>query len=736
ANTAQQRAVRECWQLDALLPEAGAGVSATPAAPLLDTLNRQLAIAREQWDEFCAGTAVALTRFEDAVAAMQAPVAPLERPATQALVEGILGFARWLRRDPLLGSEATAMEIATALLLLEAGLERRPPQAGFSARVEAMLARLQSLQRGEALLAGGSDDVLATASPSQEKALLEQLAREMLASLGQVEQALDDFFRNPARREPLLQLHQPLQQIVGALSVLGETDALALVRDAGVRIASLANTESRAGQPEFEALAHRLSALGFFIEALPRGGAVLQDLLDTPSRSPAEASLATADEAPAELAAEVATEIAPEIAPETPPEISPTVATETTPDAAPASLGAAAEAQAAPATLSETAPPPPDDEEGDLTLIEDLEDLETLAAFEPAPAQPAAPLPAEAMPVAPPPAEAEVDAELLGIFIEEAVEVLATLRTCLQGLRDNPGASDDLVTIRRGFHTLKGSGRMVGLTQLGDTAWAVEQTLNRWLQLDWPVTPALLGFIEHGETVFAAWVERLQRGESGPMDASQLEAEAERLRNASEAPVDSAPAPQPAETPARESDIEAMPLEAPLLEASLPEAPVLLAPIPEAPLPEAELGAAEAFPSARPDEHALPDEPGLAPLSEPLLHPTAPEPVAEPERLEAFEDLEDLEALADLGVPPLPGPEAAEPELPEIPEPEAAPLERPAPVEDEQAHAALDLLVESADFLIDGELGEPSAPVAATSPAAAGDALAPPSAAQAAPVPD
>src|SRR5690606_8081191 len=287
ANTAQQRAVRECWQLDALLPEPGASVSGTPTAPLLDTLTRHLASARERWDDFCAGTAVALTRFEDAVQAMEAPATALERPATQALVAGILGFARWLRRDPLQCSDATAMEGATALLLLEAGLERRPPAPGFSARVDAMVQRLHALQRGETPLAGAADDVLGAAGSAQDKTVLEQLAKEMLSSLGHVEQALDDFFRNPAKREPLLQLHQPLQQIIGALSVLGETDALALVRDAAVSIASLARADSSAGQADFEALAHQLSALGFYIEALPRGGAPLQDLLGLEPQPPA-----------------------------------------------------------------------------------------------------------------------------------------------------------------------------------------------------------------------------------------------------------------------------------------------------------------------------------------------------------------------------------------------------------------------------------------------------------------
>jgi chemosensory pili system protein ChpA (sensor histidine kinase/response regulator) len=692
AHTAQQLAVRECWQLGALLPEAGASVSGTPTAPLLDTLNQHLSSARAHWDDFCSGTAVALARFEDAVDAMEAPAAPLGRPGTQALVAGILGFARWLRRDPLLFSDATAMEVATALLLLEAGLERRPPESDFGARVDAMLQRLQALQRGETPQQDGAEGLLAASNPAQEKTVLEQLAKEMLVSLGHVEQALDDFFRNPAKREPLLQLHQPLQQIIGALSVLGETDALALVRDAAVRIAGLANADSTAGQAEFEALAHQLSALGFYIESLPRGGAPLQDLLAPQSpqsqRSAAPSARQAAETAPAPLPETIA---------------------EPVPDAAPALVPIAPEAETAQAPTVDTEVHAAgldaleaEDEETELTLVEDLEELEGLEAI--------------SEPVTE--TEAEVDAELLGIFIEEAVDVLATLRERREELLATPAGTDALVTIRRGFHTLKGSGRMVGLTQLGDTAWAVEQTLNRWLQLDWPTTPALLALVRSGELVFSTWIECLQAGLPGP-DASQLISEAERLRSANEAPVESAPLPEVIETPVAEAPAETAPAAASPPETAFeaaPEAafegtlePALELPI-EALPPEA--AAVEEAPFADEARSPLPtiDDYSLA-AGLASAESEVPGDLAEFEGLTELDDPAEFEKLAELEEPAdfdaldtlvLEEPAPTSTELPEIPSPEA---ELP---EAEQTPPALDLLIESADFLLDGELGEAS----------------------------
>ncbi|MFX5522667.1 Hpt domain-containing protein, partial [Acinetobacter baumannii] len=57
----------------------------------------------------------------------------------------------------------------------------------------------------------------------------------------------------------------------------------------------------------------------------------------------------------------------------------------------------------------------------------------------------------------------EFDAELLEIFIEEAREVLDTIAAGTVSARQAPHSQDLLTTLRRGFHTLKGSGRMVGL---------------------------------------------------------------------------------------------------------------------------------------------------------------------------------------------------------------------------------------------------------------------------------
>ena len=77
-------------------------------------------------------------------------------------------------------------------------------------------------------------------------------------------------------------------------------------------------------------------------------------------------------------------------------------------------------------------------------------------------------------------------------------------------LGQNPGARDALRTVRRGFHTLKGSGRMVGLADLGELAFDVEKILNRLLEEERAVTPTVLAMIDVAERSFREWVTELR----------------------------------------------------------------------------------------------------------------------------------------------------------------------------------------------------------------------------------
>ena len=197
-----------------------------------------------------------------------------------------------------------------------------------------------------------------------------------------------------------------------------------------------------------------------------------------------------------------------------------------------------------------------------------------------APTTPAPPpaVPAEHAPATQP----LIDEELRQVFLDEMDEEIASLRRHFPLWRAQPEETDDLKIVRRSFHTLKGSGRLVGALELGDFAWMVESTLNRVLDHSIPASAALMQVVSHAIGAlprfrdefarserssfamhgFAAAIDRVCAGDTSPIDESLL---------AATAPPAVAPAEPVADVVATEvpaADDESVVIDAPEIEAS------------------------------------------------------------------------------------------------------------------------------------------------------------------------
>jgi len=115
-----------------------------------------------------------------------------------------------------------------------------------------------------------------------------------------------------------------------------------------------------------------------------------------------------------------------------------------------------------------------------------------------------------------------IDQELLAIFLEESDDVLTTISENLQLCQTDPADTAALTAIRRGFHTLKGSGRMVQLRELSEVAWRIEQLLNRWLSEQKPADPALLELLGDCQQKFSGWCASLKRNGIAEIEATLL----------------------------------------------------------------------------------------------------------------------------------------------------------------------------------------------------------------------
>ncbi|NNG14453.1 MAG: hypothetical protein HKM22_04770, partial [Gammaproteobacteria bacterium] len=73
------------------------------------------------------------------------------------------------------------------------------------------------------------------------------------------------------------------------------------------------------------------------------------------------------------------------------------------------------------------------------------------------------------------------------------------------------------------FHTLKGSGRMVGATNIGEFAWAFESLLNRIIDNTIPLSTEALDLIDKGLAVLPELIEQFKGGPAPTSDVEGLQ---------------------------------------------------------------------------------------------------------------------------------------------------------------------------------------------------------------------
>jgi chemosensory pili system protein ChpA (sensor histidine kinase/response regulator) len=103
-----------------------------------------------------------------------------------------------------------------------------------------------------------------------------------------------------------------------------------------------------------------------------------------------------------------------------------------------------------------------------------------------------------------------VDPELLTLFIEEAGEEIATIGRLLPLWAENPSDRESLTRVRRAFHTLKGSGRVVGARRIGDFAWSIENLLNRVIDGTLDRSGPMLATLKESVALLPALVSELE----------------------------------------------------------------------------------------------------------------------------------------------------------------------------------------------------------------------------------
>ncbi|WP_434514884.1 Hpt domain-containing protein [Dechloromonas sp. ARDL1] len=523
--------VQSAFDLPAQLPDPGAAAGSQPQDAVLRRLREILSSTEEHWNRVCSsGSTAGLSAFVDQARSVATITEEIAQTDLKRLGQGLGAIANWLIEDASRFGETVAMEVATAILLLQNAQESfKRLGTDFAQQVDLMVARLYACIAGRPAADSALPLLDEMTRRAQEKLLISQVAREIQNNLAQVEQSLDAFFRDPTGEHDLALLDGPLKQTAGALAMLGHLSAASNVTACVQQIHALAQPGAAHAAEDFENIAHQLSTLGFFVDALPSGETDF-DAFEARMRGETEASVDDEESAVPEPTVSVESELAQQ-----------TRETHALVEAlkeAPQDERLQAELKQNLKAIQQDADLVANHElgesakaalealkSGDLERSDVDAALAALKSQEPELLEPSA----ETQQLADSSHE-EIDAELLSIFLEEAQEVLQTMDEQLALLQADPHNVEALTTIRRNTHTLKGSGRMVGLNDLGETAWELEQTLNLWLRQDQWATPELMEMIGGEHALFSAWVEHLASGQGQAPNPSVLVALAGRLR--------------------------------------------------------------------------------------------------------------------------------------------------------------------------------------------------------------
>ncbi|HEN47077.1 MAG TPA: hybrid sensor histidine kinase/response regulator, partial [Mizugakiibacter sp.] len=122
----------------------------------------------------------------------------------------------------------------------------------------------------------------------------------------------------------------------------------------------------------------------------------------------------------------------------------------------------------------------------------------------------------------------DVDDEIREVFIEEVGEEIENLQAASEIWIGEPEDQSKLRDIRRSFHTLKGSGRLVGASTLGEFSWKVEILLNHILDQSISAGPSAQSLVRHAVAALPALHAAL-RGEIAYAPLEAIEAAADRL---------------------------------------------------------------------------------------------------------------------------------------------------------------------------------------------------------------
>src|SRR5688572_17349525 len=277
--------LKDAYGLERLvtIPDTLRGTDDENLATLLREVRDLTAQQKDTWLKYTSGNRAALEPFAKQALVLADRAGKLPNRDIQSVLVRITDVAPGLKARAIPPSEAQALEVATALLFLESALENHfRLGADFPRQAKTVTERVRAAMAGESLppmdaIEGGLLDEMTRRA--QEKLLVFQVGQEVQVNLQNIEQVLDGYFRDSARRPELAALPAQFAQVQGALMIMELDEAAGLNAAVMGRVQQFAEGSADGTGEAAEMVAEGLSALGLYIAALQQGSTTAREVL-------------------------------------------------------------------------------------------------------------------------------------------------------------------------------------------------------------------------------------------------------------------------------------------------------------------------------------------------------------------------------------------------------------------------------------------------------------------------
>ena len=444
--------------------------------------------------------------------------------------------------------------------------------AGALLTIESALSEPTSAHAEERPTEGvpSEDSIISQFGDPEQRKLVKRVVDEVKVDLSRIKESFNDYSRMPKNIDVLQEVPGLLDRIRGSLSMLTLNRASDVLHSASKFVqTSMLNSSKRPEPRTLDLLADAISSVEYYLESLTESWGHPTAILDVAENSLAELGVVVGEAEIEEPAPAIGSELPDEeqtlVDIESPEIVGDEDKTLVDIEAPEEGFGETGLELAAEDTEPEIDISSMSDDDSELSgefslegydaasdamspdsVSDDVQELYrteepnvegsisqefNLPAVEKTEAAPPAPLasaPAASTPQTGTIAD-ELDDEIVEIFLEEAEEEHANISRLLPKWQNNTDDEETLKDLRRSFHTLKGSGRLVGAVDVGEFAWSYENMLNRVIDKTIEPTQEMFDLLYQARESLPGLLELFKTGAKPGQDTFTLMANAEAL---------------------------------------------------------------------------------------------------------------------------------------------------------------------------------------------------------------